>query len=88
MAKASRKTSNGENIQRFGPGTDPQGNPYDELYIIGKTRLYIIKPRITREENERRLKEVGRVIGNILGCEATVTYRKSPVRAHGQDILT
>jgi hypothetical protein len=43
---------------------------------MGKTKAYFINPQITREENERRLAEIGRVLSHIYGCEVTVRYSK------------
>jgi hypothetical protein len=69
------------NTQKFGPGIDAQGNPYDALYVIDGSLVYVISPKISREENERRIDELGSTIGSIFNCIATVNYKKSPRRA-------
>jgi hypothetical protein len=68
-------------IQKFGSGIDAQGNPYDALYVIDGSLVYVISPKISREENERRINELGSVIGSVFNCTATVSYKKSPRRA-------
>lgn len=41
----------------------------------------IIPPNITPDENERRIREVERVLSNIFKCDITVSFRRKELTA-------
>jgi len=60
-----------EEMKRIdGPGHDPKMGYYDRLYLIGETRVFVVAPRITPEEDARRWKQLCETITNVLmQCE-------------------
>lgn len=54
MGKRKREAAD-ETLQRFGPGYSPEMDVrYDIKYVSGKVTGFVVGPKITEEEAERR----------------------------------
>jgi hypothetical protein len=52
-----------ETLQKFGPGYSPEMDVhYDAKYISGKVTGFVVAPKITEEEAERRWKQFCEVL--------------------------
>lgn len=56
--------------------TDFDKSKYDYVYKSGKVTVCVVKPKLTPEEYEERLKDLSRFASNMLGCEVTIRKKK------------
>ncbi len=50
---------------------------YDEMRKIGNTTVFILYPKISEEENERRQQEINEVCGRVLRNQAVRDRKKA-----------
>jgi hypothetical protein len=53
---------------------------YDRKLILGNTTVYIVAPKISEEENQRRIKELENTIERLFGHPVSITREEGTQR--------
>jgi hypothetical protein len=54
-----------------------QEKKYDMVYKSGKVTICVIKPQLTPEEYEERLRDLSEFASNMLGCKVVIKKKKT-----------